>query len=107
MSRAIYCDIAGLAGIVAIAITTQHSIRKSAEREATKQAAAAAEAAETARTNFEIGKAATAQARAAAEARDAAYERTPERQLLRALEAEDRREAQRPPSPTPAKSTAR
>jgi hypothetical protein len=97
----------GLVAIVAFAIALSHGIFASKERQESAETALVQDHEETARINHEIGRQAEAHDNEVAAAQAAVYEKLPEIQVLRALEAEDRRElAKRPPSPMPPRSAA-
>jgi hypothetical protein len=97
----------GLVAMVAFAVALSHGIFTSRQRQEAAETALIQDHKEIARINQEIGRQAEAQDNEGAAAKAAAYEKIPEIQVLRALEAEDRRElAKRPPSPMPPRSAA-
>jgi hypothetical protein len=92
----------GLLAIAGFAMAVSHGIFASKQRQEAAETALAQDHNETARINSEIGQQAVAQDNEVAAAKAAEYEKIPEIQVLRALEAEDRRElAKRPPSRVP------
>jgi len=95
----------GLVAIVGFAAALSKGIFASKQRQESAETALVQDHEETASINREIGRQAEAHDGEVAATKAAAYERSPEIQLLRALEAEDRRElAKRSPSPTPPSS---
>jgi hypothetical protein len=97
----------GLVAIMGFAVALNHGIFASKQRQEAAETALVQDHEETARISNEIGQQAVAQNNEVAAAKAAAYEKIPEIQLLRALEAEDRRELpKRPPSPIPPRSAA-
>jgi hypothetical protein len=98
----------GFVAIAGFAVALSHGIFASKQRQEAAETVLVKDHEETARTNQEIGRQAEAHDSEIAATKAAAYEKIPEIQLLRALEAEDRRElAKRPPSPTPPPSATR
>jgi hypothetical protein len=92
----------GLLAIAGFGVALSHGVFASKQRQEAAETALVQDHEETARINREIGRRAEAQDSEVAAAKAAAYEKIPEIQVLRALEAEDRRElAKRPPSPIP------
>lgn len=92
----------GLVAIAGFAAAFSHGIFAGKQRQEAAETALVQDHEETARTNQEIGRQAEAHDNELAAAKSLEYEKIPEIQVLRALEAEDRRElARRPPSPTP------
>jgi hypothetical protein len=92
----------GLVAIAGFAMAVSHGIFASKQRQEAAETALVQDHNETARINNEIGQQAVAQDNEVAAAKAAEYEKIPEIQLLRTLEAEDRRDlAKRPPSPVP------
>jgi hypothetical protein len=90
----------GFAAIAGFAAALSHGIFASKQRQEAAETALVQDHDETARINHEIGRQAETHDNEVAAVKAAAYEKIPEIQLLRALEAEDRRElAKRPPSP--------
>jgi hypothetical protein len=95
----------GLIAIAGFAVALSQGVFASKRRKEAAETALVQDHEETARINNEIGQQAVAQDNEVATAKAAAYEKIPEIQLLRALEAEDRRElAKRPPSAKPPRS---
>jgi hypothetical protein len=95
----------GLVAIAGFAMALSHGISASKQRQEAAETALVQDHEETARINREIGRQAETHDNEVAAAKAAAYEKIPEIQLLRALEAEDRRElAKRPPLPAPPRS---
>jgi hypothetical protein len=95
----------GLVAVVGFAVALSHGIFASKERQEAAEAALVKDHEETALINHEIGRQAEAHDSEDAAAKAAAYEKLPEIQVLRALEAADRRElAKRPPSAVPPRS---
>ena len=92
----------GLLAILVFAAALSHGIFASKQRQEATETALVQDHEETARINNEIGRQAEAHDNDVAAAKAAAYDKIPEIQVLRALEAEDRRELdKRPPFPTP------
>jgi hypothetical protein len=92
----------GLVAIVAFAMALSHGIFAGKQRQEAAETALVQDHEETARVNQEIGRQAESHDDEVAAANAVAYEKIPEIQVLRALEAEDRRElAKRLPSPLP------
>jgi hypothetical protein len=92
----------GLVTIARFAIALSYEIFGSKQRQGAAEIALVRDHEETARINREIGQQAEAHDNEVATAKAATYEKIPEIQVLRALEAEDRRElTKRPLSPTP------
>jgi hypothetical protein len=90
----------GLVAIAGFAATVSHGIFASKERQEAAETALVKDHEETALINQEIGRQAEAHDNEDAAAKAAEYEKLPDIQVLRALEAEDRRElAKRPLSP--------
>jgi hypothetical protein len=90
----------GLVAIAGFVLALSHGIFASKQRQEAAETALVQDHEETVRINHEIGRQAEAHDNEVAAAKAAAYEKIPEIQLLRALEAEDRRElSKRPPSP--------
>jgi hypothetical protein len=88
----------GLVAIVGFAVVLSHGIFASKQRQEATETALVQDHEETARINNEIGRQAEAHDNDVAAAKARAYEKIPDIQVLRALEAEDRREvAKRPP----------
>jgi hypothetical protein len=95
----------GLVAIVAFAVALSHGISASKKRQEAAEISLVKDHEETARINHEIGRQAEIHDSDVAAAKAAAYETMPEIQILRALEAEDRRElTKRPLFPTPPRS---
>jgi hypothetical protein len=82
----------GVVAVAGFAVALSHGIFASKQRQEAAETALVQDHAETARINVEIGQKAVAHDKEVAAASAAAYEKIPEIQLLRALEAEDRRE---------------
>ena len=97
---------AGAVGVAAIAIATHHSIHDSRDRQEQAETVLIQDHADTAAANRQLALEAKRTAETTAADKAAAYEKIPEIQVLRALEAEDRRAAQRPRSPTPIPAAA-
>jgi hypothetical protein len=92
----------GFVAIAGFAVALSHGIFAGKQRQEAAEAALVQDHDETARINREFGRQAEAHDNEVAAAKAAAYEKMPEIQVLRALEAEDRRElAKRPPSTIP------
>jgi hypothetical protein len=89
--------VVGLAAIVGFAVALSHGIFARKQRQEAAETALVRNHEETARIKNEIAQQAVAHDNEVA----AAYEKIPEIQLLRALEAEDRREEAKRPSPIP------
>jgi hypothetical protein len=97
---------AGILAIAGFAGALSHGISASKQRQAAAETALVRDHEETARVNQEIGRQAEVHDNEIAAAKAAAYEKIPEIQVLRALEAEDRRElAKRSSSPPPRTGT--
>jgi hypothetical protein len=95
----------GIVAIAGFAMALSHGIFASRERQEAAETALVKDHEETALINHEIGRQAETHDDEVAAAKAAAYEKIPEIQVLRALEAEDRRElAKRPRSPVPPRS---
>jgi hypothetical protein len=95
----------GLVAIAGFAVALSHGISASKQRQEAAETALVKDHEETARINREIGRQAEIHDNDVAAAKAAAYETMPEIQILRALEAEDRRElTKRPLFPTPPRS---
>jgi hypothetical protein len=95
----------GLVAIAGFAVALSYGIFDSKQRQEAAEIALVRDHDETARINREIGQQAEAHDNEVAAAKAAEYEKIPEIQVLRALEAEDRRElTKRPLSPTPPRS---
>jgi hypothetical protein len=95
----------GFVAIAAFAVALSDGIFTSKQQQEAAETALVQDHEETARINHEIGRQAEAHDNEVAVVKAAAYEKIPEIQVLRALEAEDRRElAKRPPSPIPRRS---
>jgi hypothetical protein len=98
----------GFVAIVGFAAALSHGIFASKGRQEAAETALVQDHAETALINHEIGRQAEAHDNEVAATKAAAYEKIPEIQVLRALEAEDRRElAKRSPSPIPPHAATR
>jgi hypothetical protein len=91
----------GFVAVVGFAVALSHGIFASKQRQEAAETALVQHHAETARINNEIGQQAVVRDNAIAAARAADYEKIPAIQLLRALEAEDRRELAKRPAPIP------
>lgn len=91
----------GLIALAGFAVALSHGIFAGKQRQEAAETALVKDHEQTALINHDIGQQAEVQDNEVAAAKAAAYEKIPEIQVLRALEAEDRRElAKRPPSPT-------
>jgi hypothetical protein len=96
----------GFVAIAGFAAALSYGIFANKQRQEAAETALVQDHEETARVNQEIGRQAEVRDNEISAAKAAAYERIPEIQVLRALEAEDRRElARRPPSPPPRTGT--
>lgn len=90
----------GLVAIGGFAVALSHGIFAGKQRQEAAETALVQDHEETALSNLEIGRQAEAHDNEVAAAKAAAYEKIPDIRVLRALEADDRRElAKRPPSP--------
>ena len=89
----------GLVAIVGFAAALSYGIFANKQRQEAAETALVQDHEQTARINKEIGLQAVAQDNEVAAAKAAEYEKVPEVQLLRALEAEDRRELSKRPPP--------
>jgi hypothetical protein len=95
----------GFVAIAGFAVALSHGISASKQRQEAAETALVKDHEETARINREIGRQAETHDNEVAAAKAQAYETMPEIQILRALEAEDRRElTKRPLFPTPPRS---
>jgi hypothetical protein len=96
----------GFVAIVVFVVALSQGIFASKQRQEAAETALVKDHEETTRINHEIGRQAEAQESEGAAAKAAASEKIPEIQVLRALEAEDRRElAKRQPSAIPPPSS--
>jgi hypothetical protein len=86
----------GLVATAGFAVALSHGIVAGKQRQEAAETALVKDHEDTVRINHDIGQQADARDNEVAAIKAAAYEKIPEIQILRALEAEDRRELAKP-----------